>query len=376
MLLPPLIDDMAALTPQERQHYSRHVLLAEIGESGQRRLKSARVLMVGAGGLGSPVGLYLAAAGVGTLGIVEDDRIEASNLHRQVLYGVEQLGECKLDAAIARLHSLNPHITLVPHPVRLDAGNALELLSKYDLIVDGTDNFPTRYLINDACVLLGKPFVSAAIAGFEGQLSVFWPGRGPCYRCVYPEPPPPGLAPSCAEGGVLGVLPGIMGTLQANEAIKTLLGIGEPMIGCLLQFDALYMQFQRFELHRRDDCAACRTGAAPVLDNGEHACSVEAPVPELGADTVERMLGSGERFTLIDVREDHEWRAMHIAGARHIALARLHEHLPSIDPALPTIVYCQAGVRSRRAVALLRSHGIAQVHSMRGGIQAWNGQVA
>lgn len=372
----PLIDSMAPLTPQERQHYGRHLLLPEIGESGQRRLKEARVLMIGAGGLGSPVGLYLAAAGVGTLGIVEDDRIEASNLHRQVLYGVEQLGELKLDAAVARLRSLNPHITLVPHPVRLDVDNALELLGQYDLIVDGTDNFPTRYLVNDACVLLGKPFVSAAISGFEGQLSVFWPGHGPCYRCVYPEPPPPGLAPSCAEGGVLGVLPGIMGTFQANEAIKTLLGIGEPMIGRLLQFDALQMQFQQYQLRRRDSCAACGSGAPRTLGSYEHACTVESPVPELGADAVERMLSSGERFALIDVRDDHEWNAMHIAGARHISLARLHENLSSIDPALPIVVYCQAGVRSRRAVELLRSHGIAQVHSLRGGIQAWNGQVA
>jgi adenylyltransferase/sulfurtransferase len=376
MRFAPLVADLAQLSAQEYQHYGRHLLLPEIGEEGQRRLKAARVLMIGAGGLGSPLGLYLAAAGVGTLGIVEDDRIESSNLHRQVLYGVQQVGQPKLDCAMARLQALNPHITLVPHAQRLTADNALQLLAQYDLVIDGTDNFPTRYLVNDACVVLGKPFVSAAIAAFEGQLSVFWPGQGPCYRCLYAEAPPPALAPSCAEGGVLGVLPGIMGTLQANEAIKILLGIGAPLVGRLLLFDALQMQFQQFPLQRRDDCPMCRAAAPRLMDSYQHACSLPQAVPELGPDVVERMLSEAQHFTLLDVRDEAEWGRMRIAGARHIPLASLADHMASLDPALPIVVYCAAGVRSRKAAELLLEQGVTSVHSMRGGIQAWRGQLA
>jgi molybdopterin/thiamine biosynthesis adenylyltransferase/rhodanese-related sulfurtransferase len=372
----PLVTGLGQLTPQEYQHYGRHLLLPEVGEEGQRRLKAARVLMIGAGGLGSPLGLYLAAAGVGTLGIVEDDHIESSNLHRQVLYGVDQVGQPKLDSALARLHALNPHVTLVPHAQRLGADNALQLLGQYDLIIDGTDNFPTRYLVNDACVVLGKPFVSAAIAAFEGQLSVFWPGQGPCYRCLYPEAPPPALAPSCAEGGVLGVLPGIMGTLQANEAIKILLGIGAPLVGRLLVFDALQMLFQQFPLQRRDDCPICRAAAPRLLDSYEQACALPQAVPELSPAAVERMLSEAQPFTLLDVREDAEWARMRIAGACHMPLTILPERAASLDASLPIVVYCQAGVRSRRAAELLRAQGLTSVHSMRGGIQAWRGQLA
>lgn len=372
----PLVTSLDDLTPGEYRHYGRHLLLPEIGEEGQRRLKAARVLLIGAGGLGSPLGLYLAAAGVGMLGIVEHDSIESSNLHRQVLYDVSQLGLPKLDCAVARLRALNPHIDVVPHAFRLDRESALELLGQYDLIVDGTDNFPTRYLVNDACVILGKPFISAAIAAFEGQLSVFWPGRGPCYRCLYPAPPPSALAPSCAEGGVLGVLPGIMGTLQANEAVKVLLGIGTPLVGRLLRFDALEMRFQEFALHWQADCPTCGGGAARQLGRYEHSCALTSAVTEISADAVQSMLASDQPFTLLDVREETEWARLHIAGARHIPLGRLADHLADLDRTARVVVYCQAGARSRRAVEVLRAHGLAQVHSMRGGIQAWNGRLA
>lgn len=379
MTFPPLAGIGRELGPQERQYYGRHLLLPEIGESGQRRLSAARVLMIGAGGLGSPLGLYLAAAGVGTLGIVEFDTVEASNLHRQVLYGVAQIGQPKLASAAARLRGLNPHIQIVEHAVRLAPENALALFEGYDLVVDGTDNFPTRYLINDACVMLDKPYVHAAIAAFEGQLSVVWPGRGPCYRCLYPEPPPPGLMPSCAEGGVLGVLPGIMGSLQANEVIKLLTGVGAPLVGRLLQFDALQMRFLEFETRRHAGCAVC--GDTPsqtqLIDYAQFCGSAASAAPdeEISAAEVEALLAGAAPPALLDVRDEHEWQRLRIAGASHLPLARLAETGAALDAHTPVICYCQSGVRSRRAAAILREQGMRNVRSMRGGINAWNGSV-
>ncbi len=379
-----LVGQEVELTPQERSHYGRHLLLPDIGMKGQKKLKAAKVLMIGAGGLGSPLGLYLAAAGVGTMGIVEFDHVEISNLHRQVLFSVEQVGKAKLTCAKERLLGINPHINIVGHEMRLCADNALEIFKDYDLIVDGTDNFQTRYLINDACVLLGKPNVYAAIFGFEGQLSVNWPGKGPCYRCLYPEPPPPGMMPSCSEAGVLGVLPGIMGTLQANETIKVLLGIGEPLVGRLLKFDALKMKFQEFEIRRQDDCPICsELPTQTALIDYENFCGlsdVHQPeynnVIQISVDTVDQWLQSSKDFTLLDVREEAEWRSYKIDGALHFPLSALESIPNEVDVTKVVVCYCQAGVRSERAAKILLENGVKQVYSMSGGIAAWGGKVS
>jgi molybdopterin/thiamine biosynthesis adenylyltransferase/rhodanese-related sulfurtransferase len=367
-LLPPL-------DAQELQHYSRHLLIPQIGRTGQQRLKAARVIIVGAGGLGSPLALYLAAAGVGTLGIVDFDHVDRSNLHRQVLYGTEDVGTPKLDAATRRLRSLNPHVTVVPHAVCLTADNALDVLRPYDLVVDGTDNFATRYLVNDACVLLGKPNVYAAIFRFEGLLSVFAHGDGPCYRCLYPEPPPPDLVPSCAEGGVLGVLPGIVGALQAAEAIKLLAGIGDSLSGRLLQFDALSMRMREFTVQRDPHCPVC--GSEPTLrtliDYDEFCAgpSETTVVEEIDAAGLQRLLAAPGAPMLIDVRNADEAAIARIDGARLIPLPELEGALHGLDLHTPVICYCQAGVRSERAGRLLMHHGFTQVRHLRGGIQAW-----
>lgn len=375
------------LTRAETLRYARHLILPEVGPAGQRRLKQARVLMIGAGGLGSPIGLYLAAAGVGTLGIVDFDVVDASNLQRQVLHGTGDVGRPKLDSAHERLREVNPHVHVEPYPVRLSSENALEILRDYEVVVDGSDNFPTRYLANDACVLLGKPYVYGSIFRFEGQASVFAAEGGPCYRCLFAEPPPPGLVPSCAEGGVLGVLPGIVGSIQAMETIKLLLGIGEPLVGRLLLFDALRMRFRELKLRRDPACPVC--GDEPTvreLIDYERFCGIspspEEPrmteqVPEMTPTELKQRLDRGERLTIIDVREPYEWEIGNLAdyGARLIPMAELGERLDEIDPADEIVLQCRSGSRSARALKFLRGHGYERLHNLKGGILAWADEV-
>jgi sulfur-carrier protein adenylyltransferase/sulfurtransferase len=395
--------DLPALTPEEIRQYSRHLIMPEVGIEGQRRLKAAKVLMIGAGGLGSPLGLYLAAAGVGTLGVVDFDVVDESNLHRQVLFSYADVGRPKLTAAVERLRGINPYITLQPHPVRLDSSNALELFAPYDIVVDGTDNFQTRYLVNDACVLTGKPNVYGSIFRFEGQVSIFWGARGPCYRCLFPEPPPPGLVPSCAEGGVLGVLPGIIGALQANEVIKLIVGAGEPMIGRLLLFDALKMKFRELKLRKDPACPICSEHPTQhELIDYDQFCGIGAPPPAIdaaGADPataasggggspdggaedfevdvaeVKRWLDEGRDFTLIDVRSPLEHAICRIDGARLIPLQDIPDEIERLDPAARYVVHCHHGGRSAQAVELMRRRGFTAAQNLAGGIDAWSREV-
>ena len=348
------------LTPSERIRYARHLILPEVGEVGQERLKRRSALIVGAGGLGSPVGLYLAAAGVGRIGIVDFDDVDGSNLHRQVLYGTSDVGRPKLEAARARLHDLNPEIVIETHSAALTSENALDILINYDVVVDGTDNFPTRYLVNDACVLLGKPNVYGSIFRFEGQASVFSAVDGPCYRCLYPEPPPAHLVPSCAEGGVLGVLPGVIGTIQATEAIKLLTGIGETLVGRLLLFDALRMSFRTLRLRQQHDQHATITR----LIDYDMFCNPASPHEV----TPEQL---GLRAVLIDVREQYEWDAGHIEGARHVPLGELAHRLSEMPADADIVFYCQTGGRSARALDLARDAGLTRAKHLRGGFTAW-----
>ncbi|HBL27555.1 MAG TPA: molybdenum cofactor biosynthesis protein MoeB [Acidobacteria bacterium] len=373
--------DLPALTPGEIRQYSRHLILPEVGMEGQRRLKAARVLVVGAGGLGSPLGLYLAAAGVGTLGLVDFDVVDESNLHRQVLYGHAAVGRPKIQVALERLADVNPHIRLVPHELRLVAGNALELLADYDLVVDGTDNFATRYLVNDACVLLGKPNVYGSIFRFEGQVSVFWGARGPCYRCLFPEPPPPGLVPSCAEGGVLGVLPGIIGSLQANEVIKLIVGAGDPLIGRLVLFDALKMRFRELQLKKDPACPICAENPAQRgLIDYEQLCgsppgAETRAMDEMTVRELQGRLEAGEPLVLLDVRTHQEYEIARLPGAVLIPLHELQERTGELDPAATIAAYCHHGGRSANAVAYLRSLGFERAINVTGGIDAWSLQV-
>ena len=332
--------ELPALSPVEIQRYSRHLIMPEVGTVGQQKLKAAKVLMIGTGGLGSPLGMYLAAAGVGTLGLVDFDVVDESNLHRQLLYGEADIGRKKIDAATERLNVVNPHINLVKHPVRLDSSNALEIVAGYDLVVDGTDNFPTRYLVNDACVLSNKPNVYGSIFRFEGQVSVFWAEHGPCYRCLFPEPPPPGLVPSCAEGGVLGVLPGIIGSLQANEVIKLIIGQGEPLIGRLVLFDALQMKFRELKLRRNPECPVCSEHPSQTeLIDYEQFCGIPQE-PEEASDEiditpaeVQAMLDRGEKITILDVRNPPEYEICRIEGSTLIPISELQDRLGELEPA-------------------------------------------
>jgi len=345
------------LTPSERARYARHLILPEVGEAGQEKLKAASVLVVGAGGLGSPVVLYLAAAGVGRIGLVDFDDVDASNLHRQVLYGTSDVGKPKLDVAKARLQDLNPDITIETHAAALTSDNAMEIIAKYDIVVDGTDNFATRYLVNDACVLLGKPNVYGSIFRFEGQASVFSAEDGPCYRCLYPEPPPPHLVPSCAEGGVLGVLPGVIGTIQATETIKLIAGIGETLVGRLLLFDALRMSFRTLRLKQQHESHARITG---LIDYDQFCNPANLhEVTELGDAIV------------VDVREQYEWDAGHIEGARHIPLGELPNRLNELPRDADVVFYCQSGGRSARALDVARDAGLTRAKHLRGGFAAW-----
>ncbi len=359
---------------EDSLRYSRHLVMPEVGVEGQRRLRESRVLCVGAGGLGSPAALYLAAAGVGTLGIVEADVVDLSNIQRQVLYATADVGRAKLEAATERLAALNPGTEVVPHPVRLQAENAMEIVAQYDVVVDGSDNFPTRYLVNDACVLAGKPDVHASVFRFEGQLAVFDASRGPCYRCLFPEPPPPELVPSCAEGGVLGALPGILGSLQALETIKLLLGKGDPLVGRLLLFDGLGMSFRELPVSRDPDCPACGerpTITAPV--DYEIFCSSWAgePVQTMTPEQLAQRLDSGHDAQLLDVREPPEHAIASIDGFLLIPLGELEQRLGELDRQRECVVTCHRGGRSAQACALLRAAGFSRVVSLEGGIDAW-----
>jgi adenylyltransferase/sulfurtransferase len=375
-------DGLPPLSQAELLRYSRHLILPEVGLEGQRKLKAASVLIVGAGGLGSPLALYLVAAGVGRLGLVDFDRVEASNLQRQVLHGTSSVGASKLESARARLADLNPNVRIDTHEVRLTSANALDLIRPYDVIVDGTDNFPTRYLVNDACALLGKPNVYGSIFRFEGQASVFDAARGPCYRCLYPDPPPPGLVPSCAEGGVLGVLPGVIGVIQGIETLKLILGRGETLLGRLLLFDALAMSFRELKLRKDPGCPLC--GERPTITaliDYEEFCGM---TPESGADTSGWEIGPRELkarlereadLILVDVREPHEAGIARIEGARLMPLHGLPGRASELDSSREIVLHCHHGQRSMRALEFLRQAGFRKLKNLRGGIDAWSREV-
>ena len=371
--------DSASLSREELERYSRHLLLPEVGLAGQQKLKNGRVLIVGAGGLGSPLALYLAAAGVGHLGIVDFDAVDVSNLQRQVLHGTKDIGRPKLDSARDRVGDVNPHVHVETHATALTSANALEIIRDYDIVVDGTDNFPTRYLVNDACVLTGKPNVYGSIFRFEGQASVFAMENGPCYRCLFREPPPPGMVPSCAEGGVLGVLPGLVGTIQATEVLKLLLGAGTPLIGRLLLVDALRMQFRTLALRKDPECPACGTHELKELIDFEEFCGLRQTasnaVPEITPREFADRRARGDDLVLIDVREPHEWDIAHIPGARLIPLGTLSDALPTLDPAREMVVHCKGGSRSARAVKQLQDAGFTRVWNLAGGIGRWSDDV-
>jgi adenylyltransferase/sulfurtransferase len=365
------------LTREEVLRYSRHVILPDVGIDGQRRLKGARVLLVGAGGLGSPAALYLAAAGIGHLGVVDFDTVDVTNLQRQVLHGTRDIGRSKLASATDRIADLNPHVEVEPYATRLTSENALEIIGEYDLVVDGTDNFATRYLVNDACVILGRPNVYGSIFRFEGQASVLATAEGPCYRCLFREPPPPGLVPSCAEGGVLGVLPGLVGTIQATEAIKLILGIGDTLIGRLLLVDALGMRFRTMKIRRDATCPACGTHEIRELIDYEEFCGVvtEPTVQTITPREVAAKLANGDDFDLIDVREAHEWAIGHIEGARLVPLSTFPDAIAGLDPSREIVLQCKSGGRSARAAEALIQAGFRNVSNLVGGILRWSDEV-
>jgi len=377
-----------ALSKDEILRYSRHLIIPEVGIEGQQKLKAAKVLLVGTGGLGAPLALYLAAAGVGKIGLVDFDTVDLTNLQRQVIHFTADVGRKKLDSAAEKMKAINPNVEIVRHEVALTSENALDILKDYDLVVDGTDNFPTRYLVNDACVLLGKPNVYGSIFRFEGQATVFAYEGGPCYRCLYPEPPPPGLVPSCAEGGVLGILPGTIGLIQATETVKLILGIGEPLVGRLLLYDALGMRFRELKLRKNPECPVC--GTHPTITKlidyhqfcgvpqpGPVAPDREAKVNEGEIDVVElkEKIDRGDNFVLIDVREPHEYRICNIPGARLIPLGEFPKHAGEFDPAADIVIHCRSGVRSAKACAVLRQAGFQHVRNVVGGILAWSDKV-
>ena len=387
-LPPEMNDSLPELTPSELRRYARHLSIPEFGLEAQRKLRAGRVLCIGAGGLGSPVALYLAAAGVGTLGIVDPDVVDESNLQRQLLHGTKDVGRPKLDSAADRLRDINPHVQIENHAVRLSRENALEIVGQYDVVIDGTDNFPTRYLSNDVCVLLKKPNIYGSILRFEGQCTVFAPHLGgPCYRCMAPQPPPPGTVPSCAEGGVLGVLPGLIGTMQATEAIKYLTGIGELLLGRLLHVDTLSMKFRTFHLRRDPLCPIC--GDEPSireLIDYEGFCGlpsataamnnpVEPAIPAVTVQELKAMMDQGEDFYLLDVREPYESDIAQLEGATLIPLGELGDRLEEVPRDQKVVVHCKSGGRSAKAVSLLRAAGFPDVWNVTGGINAWSREI-
>jgi sulfur-carrier protein adenylyltransferase/sulfurtransferase len=371
------------LSNDEIRRYSRHLILPEFGMAAQGKLKTGSVLLIGTGGLGSPLALYLAAAGVGHIGLVDFDVVDESNLQRQIVHGTSTLGVRKTESAKRRLQDLNPNIEVTTYEAQITSENAFELMRPYDVIVDGTDNFPTRYLTNDASVMLGKPNVYGSIFRFEGQATVFHPqAGGPCYRCLYPEPPPPGLVPSCAEGGVLGVLPGVIGTIQATEAIKLLAGIGETLVGRLMLYDALSMRFRELKLRRNPDCPVCgdRPTVTELIDY-QQFCGIEPEVDvatlsdEITPVEVAAWLEREDRPFLLDVREANEWEIGHLPGAVRISVNELAAHMNELDTAREMVIYCRSGVRSRRALEQLRSAGFRKLKNMTGGILRWSDEV-
>jgi adenylyltransferase/sulfurtransferase len=370
------------LTREELVRYSRHILLPQVGENGQRALKKSRVLLIGAGGLGSPIALYLAAAGVGTIGLVDFDVVDLSNLQRQILHGSAAIGSAKIDSARDRLRDINPNVQIEAYETRFTSSNALEIARGYDLIVDGTDNFATRYLVNDTSVLLGIPNVYGSVYRFEGQASVFGAPNGPCYRCLFREPPPPHLVPSCAEAGVLGVVPGLVGTIQATEAIKMLLGLGDTLVGRLLTIDVMTMAFRTIEIAADPECPACGTREITELIDYEAFCGgatttepATNSVSEIQPSQLAERLESGEELEIIDVREPYEWAIGHIPGARLIPLDRIAAEIPRLDKRRETILYCKVGVRSMFAARQLADAGVSDVRNLAGGILRWIDEV-
>jgi len=373
------------LSKDEILRYSRHLIIPEVGMEGQKKLKAASVLLVGTGGLGAPLGLYLAAAGIGRIGLVDFDTVDFTNLQRQVIHFTSDVGRKKLDSAAEKMQAINPHLKITRHEVALTSENALEILKDYDLVIDGTDNFPTRYLVNDACVLLGKPNVYGSIFRFEGQATVFAYEGGPCYRCLYPEPPPPGLVPSCAEGGVLGILPGTIGLIQATEAVKLILGIGEPLVGRLLLYDALGMRFRELKLRKNAECPVC--GEHPTvtkLIDYQQFCGIPQHPPkqesnvtegEIEVTEVKEKLDRGDNFVLIDVREPHEYQICSIPGAKLVPLGEIGKRLDEFDKAADIVIHCKSGMRSARACGILKAAGFQHVRNMKGGILAWSDRV-
>lgn len=382
--LPEAASSTATLSKEEIMRYSRHLIMPEVGMDGQLKLKQAKVLCIGTGGLGAPLGLYLAAAGVGRIGLVDFDSVDLTNLQRQILFGTDDIGRPKIEAATDRLRNLNPDIQIDRFETRLTSENALDILKNYDIVVDGTDNFPTRYLVNDACVILGKPNVYGSIFRFEGQITIFGAPGGPCYRCLYPEPPPPGLVPSCAEGGVLGVLPGIVGAIQAAETLKLIIGKGEPLIGRLLLFDALAMRFRELKLRKNAECPAC--GGHPTITKlidyaefcgvrGEEAASpAQSAVPEIAPRELKSRLDRGDDLFILDVREPHEYQICNLGG-HLIPLGELSRRVSELDSSREIVAHCRSGKRSAEAVEFLRSAGFRKVLNLKGGILAWSDEV-
>jgi adenylyltransferase/sulfurtransferase len=379
MALPALVEPVGELSRDEIFRYSRHLIIPDVAMDGQRRLKNASVLLIGAGGLGSPNAMYLAAAGVGHIGIVDFDDVDASNLQRQVIHGTSDIGRPKLESARDKIREINPYVEVTLHETRLSSENARQIIGGYDLIVDGSDNFPTRYLVNDACVLEGKPYVWGSIYRFDGQASVFWAEHGPCYRCLYPEPPPPGMVPSCAEGGVLGVLCATVGSVQANEAVKLITGIGDPLVGRLLIYDALELSFKDIRVRKDPACPLC--GEHPTvteLIDYEEFCGVvsnEAQAAAAGSTLtpveLKGLLDNGSRVEVIDVREPAEWQINRIPGAKLIPLGELPSRLTELPQTDPVVVYCKTGARSAEALALLKQSGFSTAKHLGGGIVAY-----
>ncbi len=386
MNTPDLLGDRessVSLSPQEIQRYARHLIMPEVAMRGQKRLKAARVLCIGTGGLGSPLSLYLAAAGVGTIGLADFDVVDVSNLQRQIIHFTGDVGRPKITSALEKLKAINPELNVVSHEHSVDSSNAMGLFAGYDVIVDGTDNFPTRYLVNDACVLLGKPNVYGSIFRFDGQATVFLPPDGPCYRCLYPEPPPPDLVPNCAEGGVLGILPGLIGVVQATETVKLILGVGQPLIGRLLIYDALEMTFREMKVRKNPRCPICGPNATiRELIDYDQFCGVRGPLvtpssangaadAEITPQELKTLLDHVEPPLILDVRNPEEIAICRIAGSTVIPLSELPNRLGELDAARPMVVHCKSGVRSAKAITLLRAAGFSRLKNLKGGILAW-----